>query len=271
MAYAREHDDLRRELRKGQGGTFVYWPKVDGENVEATAATATVYDPSGSAIETPTPVISGNQVSIPVSAIDELDEDYRVEVGFTFDSVDYFDVFFFDVVLFPWGQPSISLNDILEERPDAKYTLERQGRRLGLTSGSEAEEMAGIYAVRARVELDSLVRDQVARDAGERGNGSYLGSNLTSAGRYTRPYLILNRERLNRVERKLALKLMYAGEMTAPDSAEEAASLYAFYDDAANNAWRGVGPLKYDDAPDMVPDADLGDIGRVAILRRVQG
>lgn len=266
MTYERENDDLRRELRKGQPGTFVYWPKVLGENVGATAASATVYSPGGAQIEVPSTSIVGNKISIPVSAIEDLDEDYRVEVSFTYAAVDYFDVFFFDVVLFPWGQPSVSLNDILEERPDARYTLERQGKRLGLGTGTEAEEMAGIYAVRARVELDALIRDQISRDA-----ASYLGSNLSTARQYTRPYLILNRERLNRVERKLALKLMYAGEMTAPDSAEEAASLYSFYEEAANNAWRGVGPLKYDNSEDLTPDSDLADLGKVGILRRVQG
>lgn len=280
MTYSLELDDLRREIRKDTADAITFWPKVSGQNVVADAsASYSVYDPAGALIQGPTAVTpTGTDYSLltlSISAISTLAEDYSVRITWTPDaaSVARVDVIFFDVVLYPYGEPSVSLNDLLEERPDVGEILGRMGLLLGFDDATATEEMAGVFAIRARVELDALVRDQVAQDARSDSAWSYssvLSTGAGSSSRFARPNLILNRERLNRVERKLALKLIYAADMTEPEGDEEAAGLYRHYKAEAELAWKGIGPLKYDTTEDLIPDAVLTDIGRVVSLRRAQ-
>lgn len=254
MAYAKELDQLRQELRQGVAGTLVFWPKIAGTGNVAASATAShntfvVKDSSGNTVQasanaTRTTVGSISRLDLSVSALSTLDEDYRAEITWreSGGSVDYFDVVFFDVVLWPWGPPSVSLNDLQEERADAEEICTRHGLKLAIT----AAEMAAIYGVRARVELDRMVRDQVVTDSGlypQSGHVSVPG--VPARGR---PHLILNRERLNLVERKLAVRCMFEADMTDPEpgSGDESGALYAHYKAAAESAWRSVGPLKYD-------------------------
>jgi len=279
MAYARELDSLRQELRQSVTGTIVHWPKVNGANVVGSAVagevTFQVYDSSGTSIQgptnlTPTTVGDVSRFDVSVSAIATLDEDYSVKILWieSGGSTTYIDMVYFDVVLYPFGPPSVSLNDMLEERPDVQETLDRHGQLLGYTAGDTAKEtMAAIYAVRARVEMDAMLRAQVALDQAN-ANASPAIHPATQS-RYTRPNLILNRERLNRLERKLAMKLVYEGDMAQLEG--ESMFLYEHYKSAAESAWRGIGPLKYDAAEDLVVDSTLEDVGRVVYQTRAQG
>ncbi len=275
MAYARELDSLRQEARQSVATTIVFWPKNNGLNTAVeTDGTFEVFDPAGSSIQGPT-TIDGTLVDdvdrydIPVSAIADLDEDYRVDVLWEVagESFVHRNSVYFDVVLMPYGDPSVSLNDLLEERVDIGEVLDRHGQLLGQTAGDVAQEFAAaVYSVRARVELDAMIRSQINADAGTMADPSHPTTYAT--GR-TRPHLILNRERLNRVERKLALRAIYASDMGSEDGEES--WLWRHYDAEVQRAWAGVGPLRYDSNEDAVPDTTLDDIGRVVIQRREQG
>jgi len=279
MAYARELDSLRQELRLDTAGTIVFWPKLNGANVAVSAVGGEcyfqIYDASGTSIQAQTN-IDGTLVGdvdrfdIPADAISTLDEDYRADIFWTVasGSVVYRDAVFFDVVRYPYGPPSVSLNDLLEERPDVGEVLDRHGQLLGYTAGDTAKETAAaIYAVRARVEIDALVRTQVTADAAV--GSARAPVHPTTGSVYTRPNLILNRERLNRVERKLAMRLVYEGDQTGGED-DEGNWLFLHYKRAAEYAWASVGPLKYDQSEDMVPDTVKDDIGRSVVQRRVQ-
>lgn len=248
MAWTLENDDLRKEMRRGQATIFYHWPKVAGQNLaaEATAVTATVYDPSGQALETPAvsqSVVGGSlRLAVTVAGIDQLDEDFRVDI--TFDG--HFRSFQFDVVLYPFGEPSVSLNDILEERPGAEEVLTNLGRRL-INGGTDAAALAAfaqVVSIRARVDLEAWVREAIVQD---RGSGPTTTSSgvRNDLGYKMRPYLILNRERLNRVERMLAMRALYRADMVEPEGPEESSALYRFYDEEAIRAWKQIGPLKY--------------------------
>lgn len=284
MAYARESDELRRELRRGVNTTFPWWPKVDGANVRlAAGATFYVYSPAGVLLQDSTGVsdvlvgaISRGDLVIDASKFGTaLGEDYQIritwrEYGTTFDR---FDLAHFDIVLYPFGPPSVSLNDLLEERPDVGEVLDRLGQLLGYAAGDAARETAAaVFAVRARVELDARIRDAVAADAAKFAAPSYTSTGASSSSDlYTRPRLILNRERLNRFERKMAMALVYAADASNPlEGDDEASALHRFYRDAAEAAWRGVGPLRYDSTETLKPSETLTGLGRTVRMERIQ-
>jgi hypothetical protein len=279
--YSKELDELRAEVRQSVASTLRWWPKIAGTGnvlASATAADNTyiIYDSSNTVVQasanaTNTDVgTEYSYLTFSVPAIATLQEDCRVEILWKqrSASVQYRDVLFFDVVLYPFGHPSVSLNDLLEERPDCAELLDRLGVLLGHSTGDSAKNgMAAVLAYRARVELEAKVRDAVASKQGE--GGSYSSTDLPSVSdRYTRPRLILNRERLNRVERKLACMLMYAADMTAPEGEDESAALYRHYRLEAETAWKGIGPLRYDTSEDLVPDSTIVEISRVKQLAR---
>lgn len=275
--FATENDALRREVRKGVQTTLSMHPKLAGENVQVASATWTLVTPTGNITHGPVSasivaVGDYSRLDFVIPAQSTLDEDYRLDVEWTTTSgASRFSTLQFDVVLHPFGDPSVSLNSLLEERPDVQDRLQRMGLRLGFSPSNAAQRMAGVFAIRARVELDAMIRDSVAQDAG-RLSPQPRTTQLAPLNRYSRPYLILNRERLDRVERKLAMRLLFAADMQGgPDSQEEASALYAHYDREVENAWRQVGPLKYDSAHDLQTDTTLADVGRSIRLQRVQG
>lgn len=274
MAYAKELNNLRQELRLSTAGAISHWPKVAGTgNVGASAATYVVYDPSGTALQSGSCTITDSggvdRLDVTVSAISTLDEDYYIAYSWTQETVGatFVDYVYFDVVRYPYGNPSVSLNDLQEERPDIGEILTRQGTLLGLSS--PAEEMASVFAVRARVELDAMIRADVSARASSAGPTE--GRTSTGETIYTRPNLILNRERLNRVERKLALMLIYASEMTDPEGTSEPDGMFRYYRDAVQSAWTSMGPLKYSDADSLLVTDTLTGLGRTFSLQRVQG
>jgi hypothetical protein len=276
MTFVREYYGLRPEFRQNTSGNVFYWyPKVGGLNVDATVGSAiyNIYTPGGSAIASGSctqALDSGNlsfAINMPLFAT--LGEDYQIRI----DWVDQFssphrEVILFDVVLYPWQESSVSLNSLQEIRADVGEVLERMGSRLALSP--PAETYAGIIAQRARVELDAMLRDQIARDSQQYASTSALAE-ASSGSIYIRPRLIMNRERLDRVERLLAMQLAYAADMAGPDSDDESASLFRHYKAEAEVAFRSMGALKYDRSETLQPTAELSEIGRVVHLRRVQG
>lgn len=264
MTYARELDDLPWEAARGVATTFGFWPKVDGENVRAAASpTVEVYNPSGVLLSSPTPTVtdsgtpSVSRITFTVPAQTTLDEGYSVRVTWrvfgTTDDRSY--VRLFDVVLFPFGGPAVSLNDLLEVRPDIGYILDRIGTNLlGFTSNAR-EQAAAVFCLQARIELETMVR-----------------TTMVAQGEGTRPSLILSRERLNRTERLLAVALVYEAISDNPGGGEAANDAPGpFYRRQALAAFQALGPLKYDAAEDGVPDTTLPNLGRVTFTRRVQG
>ncbi len=272
MAFARELDELRQEVRKDASGTISFWPKVDGENVAVTSATAAVYDCDGNVLQataslTPTDVGGVDRFDKTVNAISTLNEDYRVEFTWIYNGVTRVNHVYFDIVLYPFGQPSVSLNDLLEQRPDSAETLERLGLQLGYTLSDAQEKMAAILAVRARVELDAILRKQLT----DYWQSLSTEDQFRHGSRYSRPHLILNRERLNRAERMLAMKALYESDMVDAEGVEASSSLYRLYEQKVNAAIMGLGPLKFDHDPDLKADDEQIGIGSVGRLKRVQG
>lgn len=283
MPYFVENDDLRMEMRQSLTDEVYFFPKYNGVNVSvAGTPTWELYDPSGTLLDsgsvTVTSVDDVDRLDITIQGTDiaTRDENYSLRitwVGAIAGTPVVRDVVLFDVVAYPLDT-SVSLNDLLEERPDVGETLDRMGVALGYTTGDgngqAQREMAGIFSRRALAELQSLIRNQVLRDQAEETKdfNSFRGE---VGLRATRPNLILNRRALNRPLRKLAMMLVYAADMSEPEGPDESAALYRHYKAEADMAWRSIGPLQYDYAEDLLPDTDLTDIGHVVTLRRVQG
>lgn len=283
MQYVRELDDLPWEVRRGAAAVLRYWPKVDGRNV-AVSATAghcryAVYSPQGSVVQgeanvTPTTINGRSALDLAIPAIATLDERYQVRVYWRPSggaaTTEVFDVRLFDVVLWPFGGPATSLNDLLELRADARDVLDRMGQRLGYAPGDEAREYAAaICAVHGRIALEARVRDAVAQDA--RSAPSETVATTSRASRYTRPALILDRARLARCERMEAMAHAYRSIALGPEESDDPASqAYRHFRDGAGLAWQQVGPLAYDAGETLQPTGEISDIGRMTRVRRVQ-
>ena len=285
MTYIRELDELPWEAREGVPITFRYWPKVDGRNVLASSVagevTFSVFKPDGVQVQGPTTVtpatvsITSRNISrfdLPVAGLADRGEGYQVRLTFREDgqTFDHFDARTFDVVLWPFDQPRVSLNDMLEERSDLGPTLDRIGQRLNFVAGDDAQERAAsVIAIRARWDLYSMVRDAIRQDAKA---ASEVNAPATQASRRTRPNLILRREPLYRVERFLAMKNVYLSIAKDPEDGDrEADTLYRLYRDQAARAWQMVGSLEYDADEDLVGEELVEDPGRVTFHTRVQG
>lgn len=264
MTYARELDDLPWEATRAVATTFGFWPKVDGENVRAASSpTVQIYDPSGNLISSSTGTVadsgtpSVSRISFTVPAQTDLEEKYSAHVTWrVFGSTeDRQYIRLFDVVLYPFGGPAISLNDLLEVRPDIGYVLDRIGTNLLGFASNGREQAAAVFALQARIELETMVR-----------------TSMVAQGENLRPALILRRERLARVERLLAVALVYESIADNPGGGEaDNDAPGPFYRRQAEAAFRSLGPLEYDRTEDLVPDTTLPNLGRVTFTRRVQG
>ena len=256
------YDDLTQELRKDVAGTIYFHGKVDGEQVTVSSATFVVYDPGGAQIQgttsaTITTTSGASRINCAVSALAILDEDYRVEITWVENSNSHFDVVFFDVVLYPFGQPMITYSDIVGERADADDILTNLAPKLGLSTSSDA---AGLYALKGHVALDGLIRTSVS----DHNTGVGLGN-------YTRPYLILNRERLRPTALYLTMREMYKADAKdfGEDVEESSAKAYQEYKSLAEAAWRAVGPLKFNIDDDLEAEAIEQRVG--GIVQQARG
>ena len=267
MPYVFEQDQLRQEVMLNIGGVVSFWPKVPGVGaVDLGVGTFdyTVYRPDGTAVASATaqaPADAGDgtdrfDVTVSAGVASTLEEGYRIVFDWTYSSVRRQSLVLFDVVRFLFARESLlSLRELQEVRPTIGLLLERVGRSMGLGSNQEAQ-VASIFAYQARIELDSKLR-----------------AAATSLGTI-RPRLILDRNRLTRVERLLACALIF--ESSAKGSVEEAddesSQLGRFYRNLAESAWRALGPLEYDADEDGVADSETVEPGAALIVtRRIQG
>ena len=251
-------EDIRQEMRQDVAGTVYAWAKIDGENVSATSATFVVYGPSGTVVQastsaTLTAVESVSRIDCSVPAIGTLDEDYRVDIEFVVSGATYFTSVSFDVVLWPFSQPIVTLTDMLGERPEFGQILDRLAALLG-NQVSTTADAGGVYALKGHVVLDGWIRASVS----DHNTGVGLG-------KYTRPYLIINRERLKPVELMLAMREIYKADANdvSEDTTEESGVLYREYSMLAEKAWRSVGPLKFTVDDDLEPEAIEHRVGGV--------
>lgn len=269
MAHARENDELRSEIRKDVAGTISLWPKVDGLNVAVSSSSYVVKDPSGTVIQsgtgTDTDVDGIDRIDCAVSPISTLDEDYTCHISWVYNGTTRLDVVQFDVVLWPFGGPEVSLNDMRELRADAEAILTRYGERLGQSS-NKAEYAAGVCAYRARVALERFLRDRIDQDA--RTAASEHSTGLKNV-KLWRPNAILNREVLKSAEAFLAVKHMYLVDMGAQDSGDESASHYEQWSELAAAEMRSIGPVKFDFNEDLRTDTIDETLGRSIRRRRV--
>lgn len=259
MAFAQERDELRAEVRKGTSATVTYWPKVDGLNVTATSAYFEVFGSSGQAIQAEqaasiTAVADvGSRLDFAIPAISDYHDGARIDVRFTVSGTEHFDTMLFDVVRTPWLRSGgVSLNDLREERPDVDVICDRVGQRLGYTAGDESQtQTAALHGYRARVVLDSWLR----------ASSSEVGK--------LRAALVVDRRAMVRIERLLALHLLFLGLATNPvDGDDETSSLARYYETSARSAFQAL-RLDYDVDEDGTPD--VKPKSGVVYVRRVQG
>jgi len=275
VTFLAELDDARPEVRKDVAGTIAFYPKLDASgNVLASATSGhvhrTVYDNAGNvhaaqANVTPTTIVDadGNysRIDLAIPAFDLLREDcyavlvWRESGG----SADRVETIYFDVVLQPWGRSTISLNDLQTHVSDIGDRITRQAARLSITKF----ELASLYGARAHNELYHRLRAQVSEDA---------GAALGDSDRITRPRLILDKRALHRVEGLIATSMVFESDMTSADpSLSDAAALYQHWAQRAHDAFRGLGPLRYDSSEDRAADITKPSFGRVVRLTRAQG
>lgn len=261
MTFVREGDLLRPELLTTGAGVITVWPKVDGANVQASAAGFVVYKPDGTTslqtgAPTPTDVEQGNRtvsrIDCAVSAIATPDEDYQLRVQWTYGGSVYDEIVLFDVCLAPLGS-LLSLSDLLELKPDVGDDLERYARRLGYPTGQEGQEAAaGICVTQARQEVQSRLQAR-AREAEE-----------------IRPHMMLDRRAVAAVERYFALAAVYEGLGGTTDDLDEqpAALALKHWLRRAEGAWVNL-RVKYmaHDATDSSP-AGRTHFGRAFQMER---
>lgn len=279
MVYTPELEGLRREVRRNIATTLIYWPKLDATGNITASATASdntyeVFDYGGTSIQASANIAVaavasvGSRFDISIPAIDTLREDYFVRMRFRQTGVAtvYQETFYFDVVTEPWGPSTVSLNNLQDLIPTIGDRINRQALAVGRTQ----EQHASSIAYHARVQLDEWLRSKIGEDASVAGQ-SINTSGVVPVGRYVRPRLILNKERLHTIEVKLTLAYVFRGDMQRDvESEEQSANLFEYWLKEAETAFRGMGPLKYDWSDDQVVDVVKEDIGRVQHMRRVQ-
>lgn len=172
----------------------------------------------------------------------------------------------FDVARRDYG-PLLGLPDILAERPDAQHTLEAYS---GFDHQLTPEDMAWVYAGRARAMLDDMVRDRLlqvetgadhtARTVGHRSHGEI----------YLRGWMVADMDRLRRVERYLLVYEMFTSKSTGELEEDESAALADLYLKRAKAALHQLGRIRIDIDQDGTPD-DTVDLSRSYRMRRVQG
>ena len=281
MTYTSEFDELPWEARKDKATTFRYWPKVDGINVTASSVSGevsfTVHQPDGSQIQgssnvSPTAVGKYSRLDLAVSAIATLDEGYTVRLTWrqAGGAEEYFDVVPFDVVLHPFGQPQVSLNELQDLRPGIGDALDRFGQDYEYASGEQARKRAAsVCAYNACLALNARIRAAVI-------SGNVGGVSETSAGsarrdRRGRPHLVINRKQLLPIERLEAAAHLYRGLAPDPEEGEDPMSaLYRHFAGEAEKEWQRLGPIPYDFNEDLTADQVVEDIASVVYMRRRQ-
>lgn len=279
MVYTPELIGLRREVRRSTVTTLTYWPKLEPTGNITASATASdntyeVFDYGGVSIQASGNITVvavtgvGSRFDLSIPSIATLAEDNFVRMRYRETGVAtvYQQTIYFDVVTEPWGPSQVSLNSLQDLVPTIGDRINRQALSVGRTQEQHASQLA----YQARVQLDEWLRGKISEDAAAAGaNINVRGPSL--ADRYTRPRLILNKERLHTIEVRLALACAFRGDMQRDvDSEEQGANLFEYWRQEAETSFRGLGPLKYDWTDDQIVDVVKEDLGRVQHMRRVQ-
>lgn len=270
MAFAFEqYGVMRQELEKGLAGTVYFWPKLPGSgNLDITSATYVIQEPNGTEIEasqsaTLTTVGTVERVDCDVAAITTADEGYRCVISWVYGGVTRTEIVLFDVLVAPYANTiAVSLNDLQEERPDVSVVCSRLGE---LLNSKTAEQVAAMYAYRARVRINRIIKDRIDAERSE------AGASVESwplSKRYSRANAIVNREDLNRLERVIALMLIYAASTRDPDDGDdEMAALYRFYRAEMNEELKSL-RIEYDTDGDAIADKTIQSGPRVMYIER---
>jgi len=171
VTYVWENDEVHPTIPRSTAATVWVWPKVAGRLVAAGSGAYAIRmpeggDPIASGTIAGTDVVVGSETvtrySVPIPAIDVLDEDYQLEVSWTSDGGEsatarrLFDV---GVTAMPG---TVTVNDIDQT---LWPVLERYGRARGAPD-AEAARLLAIreYATRARVKLQGKLWSRADAD-----------------------------------------------------------------------------------------------------------
>lgn len=272
MVFQFEEDDRRWEVRQSIAQTLIHWPKVDGiGNVLVSAIggenTYTVFGDRGATLQNETNVsgttVGGiSQLRLSIPAIEDLDEDLYIVIKFTPDlstheANDNFERVYtrpFDVVLQPWGDSQISLNDLESRVPTIRARLKRQANAQDPTNVKTPEALASEWGHLAHAELYRRIRQRVRFDVTNRGI------------EYTRPRLIIDRAELHPVEVALAINMIFEGDLR--DEGDEAMTLAGKWSEKFQSMYSQLGPLTYDLDEDRVVEEILPKHGSKRRRRR---
>lgn len=233
MTYSPELDDYRQQVRRGSGSTtLVYWPKVAGQNVLVDASPAparTIYSPSGVVLSASSPLsptttasISRLDISVSGSTYD-LGEDYLVEISFYASAVAYYRQLRFDVLVSPFQAiDELSINDMLDEYPDARRHCTRQA--LAQLATRTPEDQATIMLSKAWRDVRNWLRKKIDKD--------HPGQRFVS--------LLTSKEDLRPPIVALAISYLFRG-----DGAESKAQL-----------WREQAEARFSEMPTLRFDSD---------------
>lgn len=250
MSYRAELDDYHQAARYGtRFQSLFWWPKVPGEgNVTvASGSTVSIYAPGSS-----TPIVDQAVTTNSTSGgytrmlydLDARDtatwpiaENYRAlwaytPVGQT--GLLLYKTTLFDVAVEPY-QPSVSLNNFLEEEVASAEILERQAAILA--DGRTAEQHASILANKAWSDVREWIRQAMSAD----------GKTIARA--------IMDHQSIGRVVIAQAMARMYRAEGGGPESVAAQR-----YDDWKRDAWgrfKSLPPIAYDSNQDGIPDSTV--------------
>lgn len=279
MAYAKEFDELRQEIRRNVAGTISFWPKVNGTGNVTASATAShntfrVLDDDGNEIQsatncTVTTVGSVSRLDCAVSAISELDE-YFVEVSWRLSgasSTTGVKRVPFSVVLYPYSTTEVSLNDLVTLSDQADVICKRIGVKRGISASSAAEEMASVFGYEGRCALEEKLRNVIAGGSVTPRPGTVADMQWGSVLEWVRPRLVLDSERLLRVERYLAAAAMFQADMSGVEG-EQSERMAAYFNEKAESAFRALGQLRYDGLETGGESSVIEEPGRVVRVRR---
>lgn len=279
MSFVFERDEKHQEVRKDVAGTLRFYPKLDGSgNIELDINTidnhsVEIFDPAGRLITAAAgvtvysdgvPGIARIEFSVP--AIARLGENYFALLRYKPLTLTTQQVatLYFDVVLQPWGDSSVSLNDLMSRVANIRPRLEQQRLRLDPAiagNNGTVETLASQHAYLAHQELFTMLRGRIAQDT------------VSSGGIKTRPSLICDRKVLHPLEVALTLKAVFQFDLSGGDTTltSEAKALFKHWSEQADKLFAALPPLAYDVREDRAADAELVSVGRAVRARRVQG
>jgi hypothetical protein len=126
----------------------------------------------------------------------------------------------------------VSLNDLVTLSDQADVICLRIGVKRGISSSTAAEEMASVFGYEGRAMLEEKLRALIVSGAVQPVAGSVADVHLSSSPAYVRPRLIMDADKLVRVERFLAASAMFQADMSGVEG-EQSERLMAYFADKA--------------------------------------